>query len=336
MRSWKQGFRKLPAATRSRVDALAGPLLQVAAGKRLAALEIANGDYTHLGISDVSMQPPMHWEATPPAEVGPTSKKNANGWEVVRKDLPKYKKYFYQDIQNFGDGARNGWSTVAIPRDVYHHDAFPPFLFQIDIEVRERFADGSIGVVFKIDQAFDKRSSTFDGDILFAVNLLQENCGVHGVAEADATIPVLTETLSWELFPPGNIEDVVKAFSGREPGQGPDAEEVRERLRLFEEFEPKAFLRGLGGNDYYIGAKFADDLVVFENLKFGNALYVLYEDWEALSIKPRSELLKMPTSQFDRIVHTAGWQTRFAVLMQRQLQERGIRVRIGRHRQNRR
>jgi hypothetical protein len=92
----------------------------------------------------------------------------------------------------------------------------------------------------------------------------------------------------------------------------------------------------MGGNDQYIGAKFADDLVAFENLRYGNALYVLYENWGELSRRPRSELLKLPQSSLDRIVHSAGWEQKFAVLMQRELQDRGMRVRIGRHVRHRR
>ncbi|WP_205756251.1 hypothetical protein, partial [Labrenzia sp. 011] len=111
---------------------------------------------------------------------------------------------------------------------------------------------------------------------------------------------------------------------------------VSERLALFEQFNPSQYLRGLGGNDHYIGAKYADDLVAIENLKYGNALYVLYDDWEELSKRPRSELLKLRTSKFDRLVHVQGWETRFAVLMQTELEARGVRIRVGRNMRRRR
>ena len=55
-----------------------------------------------------------------------------------------------------------------------------------------------------------------------------------------------------------------------------------------------------------------------------------------LSQRPRNELLKDKSSQFDRIIHTEGWETRFAVLMQNELQQRGIRVNIGRQARRRR
>jgi hypothetical protein len=66
-----------------------------------------------------------------------------------------------------------------------------------------------------------------------------------------------------------------------------------------------------------------------------NALYVLYDDWATLSQKPRSEILKLPTSKFDRIIHTEGWTNRFAKLMQHELQLRGVRIRIGRNQRRR-
>lgn len=91
----------------------------------------------------------------------------------------------------------------------------------------------------------------------------------------------------------------------------------------------------MGGNDHYVGAKYADDLVVFENFKHGNALYILYEDWQTLSQKPRSEILRASTKDFDRVIHTDGWETRFALLMQNELSDRGLRVKIGRNRRRR-
>ena len=60
---------------------------------------------------------------------------------------------------------------------------------------------------------------------------------------------------------------------------------VSDLLLDFEQFQPIEYLKGLGGNDHYIGAKYADDLVVFENMRHGNALYVLYGDWATLSQK---------------------------------------------------
>ena len=334
MARWKKSFAKLPPKLSSEIENSGTENVKVLAGKLIRPEEIADGVYSHLGLTTDTLKVGASWEIVPASAIGTRSKRNTEGWVNVRKDLPKYTKYFYHDIANFGDAARNGYSTVAIPREVYERDEYPPYFFHIEVRVQEAVADGRIGVVFSIDEVFLIGSSSFDDDLLFAVNLLQENTGVSGVVAANNPEFVFTSALDWELFPPGDLEAVTKALAtGR---RAIPADLVSERLQLFEQFQPTEYLRGLGGNDHYIGAKFADDLVVFENLRYGNALYVLYQDWQALSQLSRSELLRLKTSEFDRIIHTEGWESRFAVLMQKELSDRGVRIRIGRNMRRRR
>ena len=332
MTKWKKSFRNLPAQLAQEIENLPSEDVKVFAGKIISAEEVADGVYAHLGITSDTLVVGSAWETLPPVNVGIRSKKNSEGWEDVRKDLPKIKKYFYHDIPVYGN--YSNWTTVAIPREVYERDVYPPYLFHIEVKVQEKMPDGKFGVVFSVDEIFSKVSPTFDLDIFFAINLLQENSGVSGVTSAENPEFVFTSDLDWELFPPGDVDAVISALSSGKKSL-PEGD-VRDRLQLFSQYQPKHFLKGLGGNDHYIGAQYADDLVVFENMKYGNALYVLYGDWEALSKKPRSELLKLSSSQFDRIIHTNGWEQIFATLMQKELHNRGIRIRIGRHMRRRR
>lgn len=330
MVSWKKSFRKLPANIEAALAKIGSQNVQIIAGKLISADEIEAGVYAHLGITLDDLKVGKRWDVVPDSAVGKTSARNVEGWEIIRKDLPKYQKYFYQDIPIYGDAARNGWTTAAIPRDVYHRDQIPPYLLQLNVLIQEQVDQSTYGIVFSIDQVFDRESSSLREDLIFGINLLQENTGVTGVASTDNPELTFTSALAWSVFPPGELEKLATAWLG-EKAEGKRRDTVLERLQLFEQFKPIEYLRGMGGNDYYIGAKFADDLVAFENLKYGNALYVLYASWQELSQRPRSELLKLPHSQFDRIVHVLGWEQRFAVLMQKELQDRKIRVRIGRH-----
>jgi hypothetical protein len=275
-------------------------------------------------------------------ELGPNGHCSARGRLInhganraVTTDLPKYTIYFYRDIPIYGDAARNGWTTAAIPREVYETDTYPPYLFQIEVFIQEAFEDAKFGVVFSVDEVFSKQSSTFEDDLLFAVNLLQENTGVSGVTGAENPEFVFTSQRHWDVFPPGQIEDLAARIQAGRGRNQPDLEKIIERLELFEQFQPIEYLKGLGGNDHYIGAKYADNLVAFENMRHGNALYVLYDDWASLSQRPRSEILKLPSSKFDRIIHSEGWTHRFAKLMQHELHLRGTRIRIGRNQRRR-
>lgn len=74
----------------------------------------------------------------------------------------------------------------------------------------------------------------------------------------------------------------------------------------------------------YVGAMFADDLVVFENVRYGNALYVLYGNWDTTSRRSRIDLLKTRDGKFDRIVHSHGWQSQLFKLIEREKRSRGI------------
>lgn len=327
MGKWKKSFRELPPSLVQELDSIDSVNVKVLAGKILTAEQVAEGLYEHVGLTVEKLAVGEKWETLPSPNVGIRSKRNLDGWEITRKDLPKITKYYYRDIPIYGD--TSNWTTAAIPRDVYEKDEYPPYLFQIEVRVQEQKADGSFGIVFALDEVFLKSSISFEDDLLFAINLLQENTGVSGVTAAENPDFVFTSDLNWELFPPEDIDAVFAALTTGRAANSKD--DVKDRLHLFEQFRPVQYLKGLGGNDHYIGAKYADDLVVFENVKYGNALYVLYNDWEELSQRSRSDLLKLKTSQYDRIIHTEGWENRFALLMQTELKKRGIRIGIGRH-----
>ena len=95
---------------------------------------------------------------------------------------------------------------------------------------------------------------------------------------------------------------------------------------MFERLPVERFLKGLGRFGSYIGAMYTDDLVVFENVAYGNALYVLYDDWSEVSKRSRLDLLRGTTENYDRFVHTEGWEDRFLTHMEKELAKRGRRT----------
>lgn len=55
-----------------------------------------------------------------------------------------------------------------------------------------------------------------------------------------------------------------------------------------------------------------DDLVVFENIEYGNAIYILYDDWDEISKLSRIDLLSgRAGSNFDRIIHSGNWKRKY-------------------------
>ncbi|MEP3047742.1 MAG: hypothetical protein ABJL55_18365 [Roseibium sp.] len=184
MANWKKSFRALPPQLKAELERIETPNVKILSGKLITQEDVQDGLYSHLNLNADNLVVGNSWEILPPPTIGTRSKRNVEGWVVVRKDLPKFRKYFYHDIAIYGDAARNGTTTVAIPREVYERDEFPPYLFHIQISIQEQTRDGSYGVVFSIDEVFLKEAPDFDNDLLFAVNLLQENTGVSGVVAA--------------------------------------------------------------------------------------------------------------------------------------------------------
>jgi hypothetical protein len=85
----------------------------------------------------------------------------------------------------------------------------------------------------------------------------------------------------------------------------------------FRRLSPERFILGKGGFNRYIGAVLPHDIVVFENLRYGNALYVLYENWEEVSQRSRVDLIKGTSADYERIPHVDGWVVQFRKAVRR-------------------
>jgi hypothetical protein len=269
----------------------------------------------------------------PPAKFGKFADRNRNGWEVKRTDLPKIIKSFSWETPNFGDAFTYGTHTHYRDRQVYQLEVFEPRLFPIKIELLNSPEAEAALIKFEVGQLLNKRSAGFETDLLFCLNLLQESTGVSGVYASEATREdfIGTVHLDWEVFPPGKADELIAFIKKNSGGLSPQkAGVVAERIKLFGTLPVKQFIYGsgsFGGAGAYVGALYADDLVVFENMTYGNALYVLYDDWQDVSKRSRLELLRGTTENFDRVVHTDGWEQRFQELIQKRLNIRRPRKR---------
>ncbi|MEO0804410.1 MAG: hypothetical protein AAFY57_19380 [Cyanobacteria bacterium J06642_2] len=133
-----------------------------------------------------------------------------------------------------------------------------------------------------------------------------------------------TITLDWEIFPPGSREELrARLTSGHHSNNPSQLSEMLDRVELFSRLKPIAYLRGTGGFGSYIGAQYSKDLVVFENVRYGNALYVLYEDWRKISQRSRLELIQGTSKNYDRFAHIDGWEDRLLDHLSREMKKRG-------------
>ena len=323
---WKGSYRAIPTTVTATLTQIKSDLVIVAATKKIPVKAIADGQYAHLGLGHDGSNFQITDTVLPAANTGKFAKRNRHGWEVKRTDLPKITKTFSWETPNFGDASTYGTHTHYQDREVYQVQAFEPRMFSIKVELLNSPGADTALVKFEVDQTLDKTTGGFEDDLLFCLNLLQESTGVSGVYASNVTREdfIGTVLLDWEVFPPGHADKLIAAFTSGRSGLSPEkAGIVANRLKLFNRLPVENFIRGSGSFGSYVGALYADDLVVFENMNYGNALYVLYDNWQDVSKRSRLELLRGTTARFDRIVHTDGWEDRFQTLIEAELRKRG-------------
>lgn len=306
-----KNVRTIPVNIRARLDKLSARYVVAGVLKKLSAEQLKGGALKHLGVSltHTGLQCPE--QVVPPKKSGKYSDWNRNGREVVRKDLPLETHHHAVETPNWGD-SWNGTHTVWLPYDKYPRDFIAPALASIRIEAADSEPGrAQYGLTFTVDTVLDRESSSFEGDLLQALNLLQENVGACGVQPSGVKFSdyVETRSLAWEILPPGTREEVINRILGGRSGEPELRRRIGERYDFLMSLKPAKLIAGTSGFTRYFGGQLADDLVVFENIEYGNAIYIMFNDWEELSQRSRTELLSGRFgADFERVVHGSGWK----------------------------
>lgn len=305
-------YRRIPPEIAKKLDLIKSDNIIVAAVKQIRAEDIPK--FSHLGIKLTDGKLIFNPEILPPVERGQASRGNQEDHEVVRRDLPKVDKEIYLGLRpSWGDWSKGSFPLFQV-RKVYCRDFLPATRHTIGIEKLDEFTknDSRIFVIkFRINYAYDRKSPNFNDDLLFALSLLEENIGAVDIYPEEATKEDFLKHVyvNWEIFPPGKWDPFLKkALSTyRKPTDG-KIKQIERTKQYLDTMKPQNYIFGMSGNNRYFGAQYSDRLVVFENLDYGNAAYILYDDWKILSILSRSELLRRTDLTFDRVVHTGDWQ----------------------------
>lgn len=309
----RKNVRKVPDAVRSRLGRLTDRYIIGGVLKVFGKAELESGALVHLGVKlgTDGLEAPK--AVVPPAKSGKYSDWNRDGREVVRRDLPIETHYHSVDTPNWGD-LYYGTHSVDLPYKKYPRDFVAPGLASILIECADpRPGREQYGITFQVDTVLDRQSETFEENLLEALNLLQENVGACGVQPSGVKLADYLETrsLAWEILPPGTREEVVTRILGGRTSSPEIHTRLEERYDLLVSLNPVRLIAGTSGFARYFGGQIADDLVVFENVEYGNAAYIMFGSWEVLSQKSRTELLSGRFgSDFERVTHGTGWEDR--------------------------
>ena len=320
----KSNLRLIPKSITGKLKTLSGRPIIAACSRIYSTEELAAGHLNHLGVGFSNGKISHPSAVIPPETQGKYSDWNVNGVEIIRKDLPKETHYNTVESPNWGD-SYNGTHTVYLPYEKYPRDFVGPRLIQIKISTAKSNLERSkYMIVFEVDRILDQKKRGFNDDLLACLNLLQENVGMCGVQPSGATLAdyIRTLTVSWEVLPPGTRDEAVaRLFRGRTPSAKEKAE-VEERYDFLMSLQPAKFVYGTSGLQRYFGGLLRDDLVVFENIQYGNAIYIMFESWKELSQRTRTELLSGRFGRnFERVMHGSGWKGQVRAIIKERLAE---------------
>jgi hypothetical protein len=308
----KKSFRKLPPEIRGQIKRCGSkPFIIYGVVKIKYGDELPN--IPGLVIASDSISP----AETLPAPKGLWTRRNINGWEITRKDWPKITKTFSHESPNFGDWSK-GSHTVSVEREVYQREFFPAHEYTIRYyEIARDNMYVTIGLeltrVFELMPA-DAR------EFLFALNVFQESVGFSAVRPSDSPMTDYPGSLKidWEILPVGDREATLAEVKRKLAPNKNEERVIEDRLWLLLSMKPKNLLTGTSGFARYVGAQYADDLVAFENVRYGNALYIMYEDWARLSKMSRVDLMASQEN-FERVVHTPTWKIQAKAIIRNKL-----------------
>lgn len=309
----KKNIIKIPKDIYTQIKTMDSTEIVAGCAVKFKTEEILAGKLAHLGISVDTQGLHLPDSIIPLKSQGKYSDRNLNGQVIVRKDLPKETHYNSIESPNWGD-VYYGTHTVNLPFKKFPRDFNPPRELEILMTCSNTQPNlSSYIIAFQVKEVLDIRSKDFEEKLLEDLNLLQENIGKYGVHPANVPIIDYMKSLhvSWEILPPGTLEETInRVFRGKSPTTE-QKDVTTERYKFFMGLKPKEFIFGQSGFRRYLGALLDDDLVIFENIEYGNAIYILFNNWEELSKLSRINLLSGKFGEnFERVIHTNEWKSR--------------------------
>jgi len=296
------GYRALPQELKAEIDSL-GDAQFVFGAVRNFSDELLSAWTHHLDLQEVGDEA---WSGLPPASTGRWSKWNASGREVVRRDLPKVPHSWTIEAPDFHG---SGTHPISFYREVFQRQRLYGQQIEAAVIRRDEPRDVLVGTVLLTLQApFDEAATQ---SYLYAASLARTWFGSATAYSLDESgVPqVPDQSVSWDFLPDGTEEEmresVVKKLGNSVPRHEVDI--MIDRLQKVQSLAPEKRLVGTSGLQRYIGYMFGEDFVAFENPRVGNALYLLYGEWESLSQLSRSQLLASREGEFNRIIHSARW-----------------------------
>jgi hypothetical protein len=252
----------------------------------------------------------------PPARLGPTSRRNAEGHQIIHRDQPKetaYRQVEWSWTEFHGKDRVDQSDIKDVPYQRYPRTFVPPQGVELTVTSLPN------GDWLLVTRSFEYRGPN-DPALLHAVNVTLEALGECEVFTntLQSILGVQIRRLNWDLLPPGKHPwSVVHARIASVLSQRPPKSRVvvEHRIQTINRYEPKFVAIGRAGFHGYLAFGFPKlGLCVLESTLRDNATYVFGPNWEALTQLTKAEILD-GSLHTDRVIHTSGWDARIARLL---------------------
>ncbi|MCY1703749.1 hypothetical protein [Deinococcus sp. SL84] len=246
-------------------------------------------------------------ETVLPKIVGPITRFNANGKEEVLRHLDKEERHHDIEWTRTEYHGRNtvevtDWITRVYWR--YPRKYIPAPSIQLTCA-----SDVAGSPVITAPSAHYSEGSK---ELLHTINLFLEIFGAAHIYDSQlkAVKVVQPIRLNWQVLPKGEmpweklaeaLEPVIQGTRERQRGF------LKVRLETIAEYGPDFVAVGQAGFSGYVVFGFKElGLYVLESGQYGNATYILEEDWKALSQQSKAFLIHGDLYKH-RIVHRQNW-----------------------------
>lgn len=244
----------------------------------------------------------------PASNCGPICRFNAEGKNLIRRDLPKetaYRQIEWTWNEWHGKESVEKTGIKDVPYQRYPREFVPPPAIELAFV---QSIDGS-NLIICPAMHMDLANST---PLVHAVNVLLE---IFGECSAfteglDAIVRAPITRLNWDFLPPGNhpwphLQTALTPMLNRLTVNKKKV--VSWRFKTINSYIPDFVATGRAGFTGYVVFGFtAKNLYICESMHTGNATYVFADDWAALSQMTKAEILNAALHE-DRIIHREGW-----------------------------
>lgn len=242
-----------------------------------------------------------------PRGIGPVSKFNAEGRDILLKNLPMETYYRDAYIKDWhGD-----YHYVDIPGERYQRE-------HINAPCQEISLITINGKNYAISDLLPNTKEEKD-QIKHVVNLFLEifgRCEILGKNKCPEVSTAPLKRANWQILPEGEIVwERVNQYVGDEHEPNENVGKLlKYRFKTIIQYKPDMVYYGNGGFHGYLVFVFKKkNLVLMENMLYGNATYVFRDNWAELSKLSKAEIIKH-NLQEKRLVHRESWPYQIASL----------------------